>query len=484
MAKCYLLVARSSQLAACFMFSLIGHFHPVFVHLPIGMLILAFILQLIEKRKPGANFEQAITISLLMGMVSAVISCITGYFLSRSDDYDPQLVSRHQWLGIGVAVVAILLYFLRRKHTAQRWHWPLMIVLIVLVAATGHIGGSLTHGSDYLTKPFADITNRDTTALQKTAIPDVQEAAAYHEIIQPLLQNKCYSCHNKNKQKGGLRMDEQALLMKGGKNGVILLPGKAAESELMKRLLLPREHDDHMPPKEKPQLTESEIALLHWWIASGASFDKKVKELEQPAAVTPVLLALQNAPAVKKAPAAIPAAPVSKADDSAVKKIRDLGVVILPVSQSSHYLSANFVTAAGIWNKDLQLLLPVKKQLVWLKLGNPVINDSALTVIAQCPNITRLQLEHTNITDAGLKQLTTLRQLQYLNLVGTKISAQGLLQLQGLNNLQSIYCYRSAIRKEDWTRLQQAFPKAIIDSGGYQVPLLPTDTTEVKPTVR
>ncbi len=89
-------------------------------------------------------------------------------------------------------------------------------------------------------------------------------------------------------------MDEQALLMKGGKNGVALMPGKAAESELMKRLLLPREDDDHMPPKEKPQLTESEIALIHWWIASGASFDKKVKELEQPAAVKPALLALQN----------------------------------------------------------------------------------------------------------------------------------------------------------------------------------------------
>lgn len=466
------------------MFPLIGHFHPVFVHLPIGMLILAFILQFIEKRKPGTNFEQAITLSLLMGMISAVISCITGYFLSRSDDYDQQLVNQHQWLGIGVAVVAIVLYFLRKKHTAQRWHWPLMIVLIVLVAATGHIGGSLTHGSDYLTKPFSGITNRDTTALQQVSIPDAQEAAAYAQIIQPLLQNKCYSCHNKNKQKGGLRMDEQALLMKGGKNGVIVLPGKAGESELMKRLLLPREHDDHMPPKEKPQLTDNEIALLHWWIASGAPFDKKVKDLEQPAAVKPALLALQNAPAEKKAPATIPADPVSKADDSAVKRIKDLGVVILPVSQSSHYLSANFITAAGIQNKDLQLLLPVKKQLVWIKLGQPVINDSALTVIAQCPNITRLQLEHTNITDAGLKQLTALKQLQYLNLVGTKISAQGLLQLKGLDKLQSIYCYRSAIRKEDWPQLQQAFPKAIIDSGGYQVPALPTDTIEVKPAAR
>lgn len=465
------------------MSSLIGHFHPVFVHLPIGILILAGILQVIEKKKPGTDFGQAITISLLIGMISAVISCTTGYFLSRSDDYDEQLVSQHQWMGIGVAVVAIVLYFLRRRNTAKRWHWPLMIVLIVLVGITGHIGGSLTHGSDYLTRPFTDMGESADTA-QRIAIQDVQEAAAYKEIIQPLLQTKCYSCHNKNKQKGGLRMDEQALLLKGGKYGVVLLPGKAAESEMLKRLLLPREHEDHMPPKEKPQLTEGEVALVHWWIESGASFDKKVKELAQPAAVKPVLLALQNASPEKTSLAAIPAEPVSRADDSALKKIRDLGVVILPVSQNSHYLSANFITARKASHKDLQLLLPVKKQLVWLKLGIPTVNDSALGVIAQCSNITRLQLDHTGITDAGLLQLKALKQLQYLNLVGTKVSAEGLLQLKGLDKLQSIYCYQSAIQKEDFAKLQQAFPGVLIDSGGYRVPLLATDTMEVKPVVK
>lgn len=462
------------------MSSLIGHFHPVFVHLPIGILLLAFILHVIEKKKPGTDFRQAITISLLVGMISAVISCITGYFLSRSDDYDEQLVNQHQWMGIGVAVIAIVLYFLRKRNTATRWHWPLMILLIILVSVTGHIGGSLTHGSDYLTRPFTELRNKPDTT-QKVVIPNVQEAAAYQQIIQPLLQNKCYSCHNKNKQKGGFRMDEPALLVKGGKSGTALLPGRAEASELMKRLLLPRENEDHMPPKEKPQLTESEIALIHWWIATGASFDKQVKELEQPAAVKPLLLALQNASTEKKALPGIPAEPVGKADDSALKKIRDLGVVILPVSKNCNYLSANFITARGISNKDIQLLLPVKKQLVWLKLGMPAINDSALTVIAQCPNITRLQLDHTQVTDAGLQHLKALKQLQYLNLVGTKITAAGLMPLKVLDQLQSIYCYQTAVRKEEYAQLQQAFPGVIIDSGGYQVPLLPTDTTAVTP---
>lgn len=464
------------------MFSIVGHFHPVFVHLPIGILLLGFILFWLQRRNPAAHYGQAINLSLLAGMISAVVSCITGYFLSQSDDYDAQLVGQHQWLGIGVAVVAIVLYFARVKQQAHRWHWPLMILLVVLVALTGHAGGSLTHGSDYLTRPFLD-SGPDT--VQRRAIANVQEAVAYKDVIQPLLQEKCYSCHNKNKQKGRFRMDEQELLLKGGKTGVAIVPGNAGTGDLMKRLLLPKEQQDHMPPKEKPQLTEQELALVHWWIASGASFDKKVKELQQPETIKPALLALQGVrqAAGPKAPPAIPAGPVGKAEESALKKIRDLGAVVLPVAQNSHYLSANFINATGLRNTDLQLLLPVREQLVWVRIDRPSINDTALAVLAQCHNITRLQLDHTAITDAGMGQLQKLRQLQYLNLVGTKITAQGLLKLKELPQLRSVYCYQTAIGKEDMAVLRQAFPKAQIDIGGYQVPILATDTTEVKPAV-
>ncbi|WP_276480347.1 c-type cytochrome domain-containing protein [Paraflavitalea pollutisoli] len=464
------------------MFSIVGHFHPVFVHLPIGILLLAFILQWWQRRKPEAQVGQAINLSLLVGMISAIVSCITGYFLSRSDDYDEDMVNQHQWLGIAVAVLAIVLYYLRVKQQGGRWHWPMMIVLVVLVALTGHVGGSLTHGSDYLTRPFSAIGSGDDTAKQ-VIITNVQEAAAYAQVVQPVLQEKCFSCHNKNKQKGGFRMDQPDLLLKGGKTGVSIVPGNAETGDLMKRLLLPKEHEDHMPPKEKPQLTEQELALIHWWIASGASFDKKVKDLQQPEAIKSTLLALQGAPKSEapKLPDAIPAEPVGKANDSALKRIRDLGAVILPVSRNSNYLTVSFMNATGLRNHDLQLILPLKEQLTWVRMGQPVIDDSAMSYLVQCKNIPRLQLDHTGITDAGMAQLKQLTQLQYLNIVGTKVTAQGLQQLKGLTALRSVYCYQTSIRKADMDGLQQALPGVAIDTGGYRVPLLATDTTEVKP---
>jgi uncharacterized membrane protein len=463
------------------MSSFIGHFHPVFVHLPIGILVLAFILQLIARKQRTAGLDHAIGISLLAGLIAAVVSCITGFYLSRNDDYDAQLVNQHQWLGIGVAVVTGVLYWLHRQHKAVRWQWPLMISLFVLVSITGHLGGSLTHGSDYLTAPLANMMNGDTVAAEKRAvIANVQEAVAYKEIVQPILQSKCYGCHNKNKQKGGLRMDDQELLLKGGKNGVVLVPGSATESDLLKRLALPREDDDHMPPKEKPQLTDKEVALLHWWVTTGASFDKKVSQLDQPEAIKPVLTALQHAPEEKKVATDIPAEPVEPADAAALQKLRALGVVILPVAKNSNYLSANFITAT-IKNEDLKLLAPLKQQLIWLKLGNTLVTDSALFYVAQCNRITRLQLEHTAITDAGMKEVAALKHLEHLNVVDTKVTAAGLLQLAKLDKLQAVYCYQARVRAEDWAALKKAFPKVNIDSGGYTVPLLITDTTLVKP---
>jgi hypothetical protein len=177
----------------------------------------------------------------------------------------------------------------------------------------------------------------------------------------------------------------------------------------------------------------------------------------------------------------IPSAPVEKADEAAIDKLKNKGVIVLPVSQSSNYLEANFVIATSLGDSAINLLLPLKKQLVSVKLSSMQINDSALSVLGQCRNISRLELDHTNITDKGLDFLLPLEQLQSLNLVGTKITAGGLMKLKGLKKLQSIYLYQSNVSKQDWAQLKKTFPTAQLDSGGYTVPLLTTDTQIVKP---
>jgi len=208
----------------------IAHFHPVLVHLPIGILLIAALFQLISRKEKFQSLSVAVGIALFWGMISAIVSCISGFLLSRSDDYDESLISKHQWFGISVAVTSIIAYYLSQKNsTYTKWVMALMTLLIII---TGHLGGSITHGSDYLTKSFSS-SNESNSETKRKPIPDVQQAMVYADVIKPILETRCYGCHGPNKQKGKLRLDEPDFILKGGKDGKIIVAGKADESNLI-----------------------------------------------------------------------------------------------------------------------------------------------------------------------------------------------------------------------------------------------------------
>ena len=457
----------------------IGRFHPVLVHLPIGILLLACLFQLLTIKNRFTVLQPAIPTMFFWGMIGAILSCISGYMLSLSGDYDGQLVSRHQWLGIFTAIASFVLFLLYKLSIGEKAARIFSLGIIILVTITGHMGGSLTHGSDYLTEGLNSGDEKETVM---KPIPNIQEATLYADVVQPLLQARCYNCHGANKQKGKLRLDQQEFILKGGKDGKVIEAGKADESEMIERMLLPMSDEDHMPPKEKKQLTPAEISLLHWWISTGADFNKKVKDLPQTEKIKPVLLALQSGSADGQNKVTdVPETPVVKPDEAIIKRLKDAGVVIIPVAKNSNYLSISFVTAGPGADSLVKLLEPLKKQLVWLKLDNAAISDATMDEVAKLPVLTRLYLSNTNITDKGLSKLQSLQQLQSLNLVGTKVTAQGVMQLNKLKNLKNLYLYHTGVNNSDWALLQKTFPAAQLDSGKYTVPTFVTDTTEVKP---
>ena len=168
---------------------LIGRFHPVLVHLPIGILLLAGLFQLLALKPKYASLHAAISIALFWGMISAIVSCISGYLLSQSGDYDEELVNTHKWFGISTAFVSLIAYLFNRwENVFAKWVILLMVPLIII---TGHLGGSLTHGSDYLTKGFSE--KEEVAEKEIKPIADVQEANVYADIIQPIFEGKCYT---------------------------------------------------------------------------------------------------------------------------------------------------------------------------------------------------------------------------------------------------------------------------------------------------
>jgi hypothetical protein len=349
--------------------------------------------------------------------------------------------------------------------------------LVLLVMTAGHFGGSLTHGSDYLMTAF---NGPDEKAKPIKPIPDIQQSLVYKDVVEPMLQARCYSCHGKQKQKAKLRLDSPEFIKLGSKNGDVIVPGNSEESEFIKRLLLPKSDEDHMPPKEKPQLSKNQVALLQWWVQTGCSFDKKVNEFNQSETDKTMLTALQTTqPAEVKAAVIIPENPVAAADAKALEVLKERGIVIMPVAQNSNYLMASFITATDVRDDELKLLLPLKRQLLVLKLGDTKIGDVGLSIIAQCEQLFSLQLNNTVITDKGLPTLKSLTNLRSLSLVGTAVSLEGLGQLQPLKKLEHLYLYHTKVNASEYNLLKKIFAKAEIDTGGYTLKTIPSDTVVI-----
>jgi len=100
------------------------------------------------------------------------------------------------------------------------------------------------------------------------AAASADSAPDYALQVKPLLARRCYSCHGRLQQLGGLRLDTGALVRKGTLHGPILVPGKAASSRLIQRVTAEKP-PVRMPP-EGEALKPQEIAVLRAWIDAGA----------------------------------------------------------------------------------------------------------------------------------------------------------------------------------------------------------------------
>jgi len=99
----------------------------------------------------------------------------------------------------------------------------------------------------------------------------VTAAPVAFDEVRAIFEGKCLECHNPDKTKGKLLMTSREGFLKGGESGAALIGVDADKSELVKRLVLPKDHDDIMPPKGGP-LPAAEIDVIRRWVAEGAAW--------------------------------------------------------------------------------------------------------------------------------------------------------------------------------------------------------------------
>lgn len=439
-----LILIPVSGLPAIFRF--VGRLHPLVLHFPIVLLLAAFLFEILARKRNEGEYSKPATLLLWIGAFSAVISAIAGYLLSVNGGYSGNTFAFHQWFGMGTSIIAAILVQVKSKGQPKRYFLTTYAVMTLLLITTGHFGASLTHGENFLTEVF----EQDATLALDNNGP------VFTQIVQPILENKCASCHNPNKLKGGLSLASETEILKGGENGMVIKAGDALNSTFISHLLLPTEEKLHMPPKGKPQLSNEEIKMLEWWVASGASFTQSVDETPKE---DPIQVILTDYFTPEEA------LNIDFVSQELIASLNTQKIGVKQIEASKPYLEVYIGQHDSLAFSDIKRLRKVRDQIYSLDLGSSYVDKSILKEVSKFKNLHRLYLDNTSVDDRTIGPLRKLKNLEYLNLYGTGVTKKGASQMLGLNNLKKLYLWQTQIGIEDLKVLQASFPSTEINGG-------------------
>lgn len=262
----------------------LGRFHPLLVHLPIGIIIGLFVLEITNIIRPSMKLQPACKALLWLGVLTSVPTILAGSLLAASGEYGSQVLSMHKWLGLITGILGVWLLVLHqsiystKSGKLSKYHVVLFITVLFL-GVTGHYGGTLTHGSNYLTENLPEeirallgddpYTLKGLKAMAPSRVDEILSEAQYAQNIHPITSNYCFSCHGEEKQKGGFRLD---------KIDPDLVLGKDAEAW---RAMLDMINSGEMPPKEEKQMSDNDRTMLVNWITASIHYAVEVKKSQQ-----------------------------------------------------------------------------------------------------------------------------------------------------------------------------------------------------------
>ncbi len=428
-----------------------GRLHPLILHLPIGLSLFFLILLLLPQRidLERETLSRITFIVLLFTSFTASLTALFGFLLSLQGDYGSTLLMRHK---ISSTILSWLCYLVLINYENLRnrkvFFYGTISLMMLAILFSGHTGATLTHGENFVFGPIVKESNQLLT---------VENSSVYQLGVQPILEKKCYSCHNDSKAKGKLVMTTIKQFVKGGKHGKEWVEGKPEESNLIKVIHLPLTHDKHMPPDGKAQLSGAEVHFLETWIRSGADFEKKMAELKPTDSfriMTSQLLVKPEQVIEKKYS-------FNPAPDKVINNLNSPFCSLFPLYENSPALRADFFVQQAFNLKTLEMLKEVEDQLVELNLAHMPITDEELSIIGKFKNLEKLNLNFTKIS-SGLKELKPLTQLTSLSLSGTKVNAQSLSDILPLPQLTELFVWNTPITNNEQLAINQQYPNLSI----------------------
>ncbi|WP_157975849.1 c-type cytochrome domain-containing protein [Lewinella sp. IMCC34191] len=440
----------------------VGRFHPLVGHLPIGFLLLAAVLEW----WPGDQSRSAVRVAWILGGASAIIAAVCGWLLAAESGGGDTLFW-HRWLGVSVAVLAIAGIFVTGRGGRVAKGYGLLVAGVLGLA--GHLGGSLTHGEDYLYQHAPAVVQRlvghtpDSSAYRDWSLTDIDSISLYATFLQPALEESCVKCHGAGEQRGGLRLDEPHFAYAGGDDGPLFEAGEPLRSHWLQRVTLPRDHVKAMPPNGDPW-TYTQVELLRYWIAEGADTNFVFDGEEMPEALKALL---ERDYGLDMRPRRfVDNVDVPLLKEATMDRLRSLGWQLSALQPEGGALEVQPKPGSRISAGTLQQLADAAaEQVVYLNLDDQDLDDADLAPLPRFSNLNRLRLNGTRLTNATVERLVELAHLESLNLYGTQVDDGIFEYLSRYPNLERVYLWQTDVSLEAAATFAHSYPHVTVDTG-------------------
>jgi len=432
-----------------------GRMHPLVLHLPIGILIFLVVLMFFQKQFDSSVSHQIIHIGLLLTSLSASIAALFGFFLSLQSDYGAAVLMRHKVSGVILSFLCYGVLLWHHGGLKRSVFFGLGIASFLTLIIAGHTGSVLTHGDNFLFAPMAT----------PDVIPTAENSSAYKFAVEPILQRKCFTCHNELKAKGKLIMTSEEQFRAGGEHGKPWVEGKPMESRMIKAFYLPISHDEHMPPDGKPQLTELEIRTLKAWIKSGADFEKKLAQFPEGDSLKFMVASLVS---IQPSAPAEPEYTFAAASEDLIKKMNTPFRSVFPLYEGSPALQADFFVKKYFETKFLEELQAVKDQVVIINLSKMPVTDKDLSILKAFKNLEQVNLNFSSIKGGGLTELASTKNLKSVSLSGTSVGVRDLAPLLSMSQLKELYIWNTKVSHSQADSLREKYPSVLIIDSQYK----------------
>lgn len=422
----------------------LGRSHPLILHFPIVLILFGVLFFWIPKIDQKPDLKEYGELALLVGVNFAGLTVVAGLVLAQ-EDYEGNVLEWHQNAGLLVFLGGVLIYFLRDQ--SKKILQPSSLALAIGIVLTGHWGADLTHGENFLLSPLLD---------DEPELIALSEAEVFRDVVQPILNTKCVSCHKEGKIKGELRLDHIAGIQAGGESGPFVTAGDVTNSLMVERINLPLEAKEHMPPKNKPQLTEEEKSILMDWVLAGAKFDQKLMDIEPESEL--FVLASQKFETETTFEFAA-------ADQDDILELNNFFRKVEPIYPGSPALVISYFGISAFDPSSLSDLHKVGQQVIQLNLNKMPLQNADLSVILDLENLQELQVNFTDLNSSQLDLIAQNPSIKSLSISGNSVSRDGLQALSKMTQLEELFAWQSGLSDQDEKELMAALPDTKIDFG-------------------